>query len=645
MQARAFAERLLFGDTLDDKLSRPGPLVDDERGAPVGVVDMPGRPLGLVPRKGGRFPTATELATDTGRGRALHAFANHELLAIEIMALALLRFPDAEPDFRTDLIRTIAEEQRHLRKYIRRMEQLGVQLGDVPVNGWFWSHLASMESPTDYVARMSLLFEQANLDFAGWYRDRFRELGDSVTADILDSVYEDEIRHVAVGARWFGRWRDQTVSPFKAWSALLPHPLGPVRARGLGFDRAARQRAGLDPAWIDGVESAVGSKGRQPVLWLPELDAEHHLQGLTTLPRAARQLVADLEPAVAWLAHPLDVVAVTRPPSPAFLEHLAQVGRQPAQLVEHDALPHHTPFASVDGWARTDRLRTFAATHDTATESPTPVDQFAKRSIIPVHAAARAAGIRITPASQDPRPLERGDRMVTPTLFKPDFGSSGRGQRDLSPGDVAPSRGVGCTRWPIRVEFSALLDTRRKRPLLRLLRPLVHRGAYRGHLLAHRLPLLCDRDRRALHEDGWVHDLKEAARVAAEHLLSHGYAGPASLDLAWVDTSEGPAIALFEINPRWTMGHVATRIASHVSPRSTAAWVHLPPGPSLLDFAQRHPVQRDRQDRWMRGAWFPTDAWTAKRRATVAVATTDEHELASWLEQLGIPVQRGPGET
>ena len=60
------------------------------------------------------------------RGRVLHFFANHELLALELMAVALLRFPDAPHSFRRGIIETMKEEQKHLNLYIESMNRLGV---------------------------------------------------------------------------------------------------------------------------------------------------------------------------------------------------------------------------------------------------------------------------------------------------------------------------------------------------------------------------------------------------------------------------------------------------------------------------------------------------------------------------------------
>jgi uncharacterized ferritin-like protein (DUF455 family) len=168
----------------------------------------PGRPHAL------RFPTASpgvpfprDLTTAEARGVVLHFFANHELLALELMALGILRFAAAPPAFLAGLATVMVDEQRHLAGYLARMEACGVPLGSVPVNRFFWDALAPVEEPLRFVAGLSLTFEQANLDFAHHYARAFRQVGDEDTAAILDGVLQDELRHVRHGLGWFDRWR------------------------------------------------------------------------------------------------------------------------------------------------------------------------------------------------------------------------------------------------------------------------------------------------------------------------------------------------------------------------------------------------------------------------------------------------------
>ena len=105
MEIRQFAERVLFASTLEEKLAPPeSPLTDDFRGPSILAPGLPGRPADLMPRgrhdERAKFPRDARLVDETERARLLHFFANHELLAIELMALALLKFPDAPASFR-----------------------------------------------------------------------------------------------------------------------------------------------------------------------------------------------------------------------------------------------------------------------------------------------------------------------------------------------------------------------------------------------------------------------------------------------------------------------------------------------------------------------------------------------------------------
>ena len=125
------------------------------------------------------------------------------------------------------------------------MRQCGLSFGDRPVSGFIWRAVASMRSPIDYVARLSLTFEQANLDYARHFASAFREAGDERSARVLDRVYRDEIEHVRHGWTWFRRWKKAGVSDWDAFSEILPFPLSPARAKGIGFNAEGRRRAGL----------------------------------------------------------------------------------------------------------------------------------------------------------------------------------------------------------------------------------------------------------------------------------------------------------------------------------------------------------------------------------------------------------------
>ena len=125
MELREFAEQILFATTLEEKFRAPEVITDEYPGAPLIEIDAPGRPVELrfKAQSSGKadFPGVHRLEKEQERGRLLHFFANHELLATELMALALLRFPNAPAAFRRGLLQTLRDEQAHTRLYMERM--------------------------------------------------------------------------------------------------------------------------------------------------------------------------------------------------------------------------------------------------------------------------------------------------------------------------------------------------------------------------------------------------------------------------------------------------------------------------------------------------------------------------------------------
>jgi uncharacterized ferritin-like protein (DUF455 family) len=341
MELREFAERVLMGTCLEEKLRlNPSDVTDDNPGDAIALPSLPGRPEGLVMASKnvrGNFPSLKQLEDDEQRGRVLHFLANHELLATELMALVLLRFPNAPKEFRLGVFKTLKEEQAHTLMYMRRMKECGIEFGSVPLNDYFWKMVSPMEQPIDFVTRLSLTFEQANLDYSKHYAKLFQIVGDSSTAKVLEKIYSDEIEHVGHGLKWFKKWKQDGHSDWQAYKHQLSFPLVPSKAKGMApFNREGRIAAGLDSEFIDKLELIEGSRGRTPIVHLFNPNAEGYAQaqasGRPYSPKKAElALEHDLEMLpMAW-ARRDDVVLVHQTPS---LQHLAYLRRAKMQLPE-----------------------------------------------------------------------------------------------------------------------------------------------------------------------------------------------------------------------------------------------------------------------------------------------------------------------
>jgi uncharacterized ferritin-like protein (DUF455 family) len=257
MHYREYAKQILEGENLADKLLSSKDLDLTEKLEHYLLPTNPGRSKRLEFNNDQvKFPRSSSFHLEDKRGLALHFFANHELLAIEMMAAALLVYPDTTKEmiqFKKGLIKTIQDEQKHLKMYLGRMKEFGIELGDFPLNDFFWRSMEKCKTPTNFYAAMAMTFESANLDFAQYYEQSFREVEDFKSAEIMRIVLEDEISHVALGVHWLNQWRGD----MKLWNYYkdnIPGVMTPARAKGIHFDKAIRNKTGLDQEFIKNLD-------------------------------------------------------------------------------------------------------------------------------------------------------------------------------------------------------------------------------------------------------------------------------------------------------------------------------------------------------------------------------------------------------
>jgi uncharacterized ferritin-like protein (DUF455 family) len=638
MEIREFAERVLYSPTLTDKLEVPGRLTDVHPGASCQATPLPARPPGLdfAPPETARavFPKSGTLVDPTARGRALHFFANHELLALELMALALLRFPDAPSSFRKRLVATMRDEQTHMSLYLERMAALGVELGSVPLNSFFWDLISPMGKPMDFIAAMSLTFEQANLDFSLHYRDAFQAVGDTETAGIMDRVLLDEVAHVRHGVRFFETWRDPSLTQWEAYQEALTFPLTPARAKGIGFTAQHRRDAGLDDDFIDRLRVYSHSKGRPPRILLFNPDTEVALGRQAkghTPPAQVVAMARDLETLPLFVMAREDVLLVRGPPRPAFLAGLQERGYASPECVavnlEARRFPTRHPLvnrriAELCPWGWDPRSAEFL--QPLAGQLKPPIDTLqavvqrrahlgskswlakqlpallntlddARRACCVVAPLPTVAGHADEVDAQCAQLHNAGHPLV---VVKAPYGTAGRGaqriprtgaathQRRWIEDTLATQGSVSIEPWYERVlDLSYLFKLRADGALTEVgFNPFFTdaSGRYRGAILGHLKLALDDELRafvhRATSDAQWLwHTVRQVAHELATPMHAAGFTGPAGLDMMIVRDKEG-ALKLrvpLELNPRCTMGHVAMALARPLGSRSAGLWLLL----------------------------------------------------------------------
>lgn len=256
MELRQWAHRILSADTLEEKLLTPDQLTDLEPGSAF-YWDLPTRPLGMEFKrhtKEEKLPAFHEHQDPDKRAICLHRFAGHELLAVEIMAYALLAFPDAPKHFRRGIANTLREEQDHVKLYVDRLLDLGVRFGDMPLYRHFWTYTPHLRSPLEYISVMSLTFEMANLDFAPMYGQSFARAGDESSAALMKQILLDEVNHVSFGYQWLRKMKKQEESEWDCWRSHTPELLNVKRAKGFILFAEHRRQAGIPEEWIDKIK-------------------------------------------------------------------------------------------------------------------------------------------------------------------------------------------------------------------------------------------------------------------------------------------------------------------------------------------------------------------------------------------------------
>ncbi len=639
MQLHDFAQIILLGSTLQDKLIIPqdGLIDSTQRTALETIPRFPGRPALLARIGKAEFPKKHELLTDSARGRILHFFANHELLAMELMALMLLKFPEAPESFRLGIGRTILEEQEHLRLYLDRMRELGVDFGELPLSDYFWNHMKDMRSPLEFVIQMSLTLEQANLDYSLHYQKAVAEVGDAATAQILDRVYRDEIGHVRHGVTWFNRWRaapeaPQDESDWQAYLRLLPRPMTPRRAKGIGFTTEGRLEAGLSQEFVRELEVFNGSKGRPPVIWIynPWCDAEiaRGKPGFTP-PSTIASVSRDLEGLMGFLARDTDLIYVTERPRAEWLKRLSELGFEIPEFRETSAPLKETCIGGVEPWGWSPEVfEQFGLWREHLTEIEGANAKWSSRVLGYANFSETGLGKLFSkgwsaqflrdwliehpedqsifgPESISGRVFRTWESLLEflktraheEFAIKALWGTSGNQVRRLralseleeSLGQwarklIENQGGIVVEPWlnklcDLSINFEVLGG--KTTQLLGIRRFLT--GAqlqYKGTILGtltHEGPQAVDADWIKFLHSGSPSPLErwqKLTRALAQELLASGYQGPAGIDaMLYRDPAGNLRLKpVVEVNPRWTMGRVALELESRVLPGTPAAW-------------------------------------------------------------------------
>lgn len=210
----------------------------------------PGRPSkpDLVPP---REVPRRSVHTLEGRIAMIHALAHIELNAIDLALDIVARFcGQPVPRSFFDGWMTVAmEEAKHFGLLSARLVDLGSFYGALPAHDGLWQavEVTSHDLPSR-LAIVPLVLEARGLDVTPSLLTKLKEVGDPQTGAILEIIYNDEKKHVAIGAKWFrflcARHR---IDPARRFQEIVRECFrGEVKPP---FNDRARAEAGLTPTF------------------------------------------------------------------------------------------------------------------------------------------------------------------------------------------------------------------------------------------------------------------------------------------------------------------------------------------------------------------------------------------------------------
>ncbi|SLN17585.1 ferritin-like domain-containing protein [Roseisalinus antarcticus] len=218
---------------------------------PVGRASPPPRPARpahpelLSPREMPKRRPGTE----AGRLAMLHAVAHIELNAVDLHWDIIARFSGTPmpPGYYDDWVKAADEESKHFNLLCDCLEARGSHYGALPAHAGMWQ--AAEDTAQDFMGRLAvvpMVLEARGLDVTPGMIALFRKAGAEDVIAALETIYAEEVHHVAYGAKWFhflcGR---DNLDPVVAFHALVRrHFPGGTKPP---FNEEKRAEAGLPP--------------------------------------------------------------------------------------------------------------------------------------------------------------------------------------------------------------------------------------------------------------------------------------------------------------------------------------------------------------------------------------------------------------
>ena len=144
-----------------------------------------------------------------GRIALLHAVAHIELNAVDLHWDIIARFTHHQmpPGFYDDWVKAADEESNHFNLICDVLEAMGSHYGALPAHAGMWR--AAEDTAEDLKGRLAvvpMVLEARGLDVTPGMIEIFRRADDAASTkavQALETIYAEEVSHVAYGSKWF----------------------------------------------------------------------------------------------------------------------------------------------------------------------------------------------------------------------------------------------------------------------------------------------------------------------------------------------------------------------------------------------------------------------------------------------------------
>ncbi len=144
--------------------------------------------------------------TPEGRIALLHAVAHIELNAVDLHwdLIARFRHVSMPPGFYDDWVKAADEESKHFNLISDCLEAHGSHYGALAAHAGMWR--AANDTADDILGRLAvvpMVLEARGLDVTPGMINIFKSARDDQTVSALETIYAEEVAHVAYGSKWF----------------------------------------------------------------------------------------------------------------------------------------------------------------------------------------------------------------------------------------------------------------------------------------------------------------------------------------------------------------------------------------------------------------------------------------------------------